>query len=292
MLTVPVLPMTRTLRSVDELRELIAPEPASVKVLLAWLYQHPIINHTMAATGDMLAVWLPVSSAQALLNTEFHVFTHEESSVLRDQGQTRDDSLNPDASLSSQGNRASHQQQQQQQTSGTQHQRRKAVSIIRSVDGHALVPEHIAALIDVIGGVSSFPRRKPAGPRAFRSSPTDQRHSQASGTESSQNGASYIAYGVGGDRMVSLQVVPICQNGQPTYRTDQLCADNPPMISSFTVHVQETFPFWGTSSSVSVPTSTPKPFQCITNSEFNNQTTCFIAIGGSGLGSNLENYHG
>ncbi|CDO74350.1 hypothetical protein BN946_scf184645.g6 [Trametes cinnabarina] len=57
----------------------VAPSPDSVVAVHSWLADNDIEAKTISPAGDWLSFAIPVSKANVLLDTEFSVFTHEET---------------------------------------------------------------------------------------------------------------------------------------------------------------------------------------------------------------------
>ncbi|KAJ2985446.1 hypothetical protein NUW54_g10149 [Trametes sanguinea] len=65
--------------SKEEVEKFVAPSADSVAAVQAWLADNDIEAKTISPAKDWLSFSIPVSKANTLLNTEFSVFTHEET---------------------------------------------------------------------------------------------------------------------------------------------------------------------------------------------------------------------
>ncbi|OSD03928.1 family S53 protease [Trametes coccinea BRFM310] len=65
--------------SKEEVEKFVAPSPDSVAAVQAWLADNGIDAKTISPAGDWLSFAIPVSKANELLDTDFAVFTHEET---------------------------------------------------------------------------------------------------------------------------------------------------------------------------------------------------------------------
>ncbi|KAJ7639343.1 subtilisin-like protein [Roridomyces roridus] len=69
--------------SKEEVEELVAPHPESVNAIDEWLASHGIegnIGHSPA--GDWLTIRIPLSKAEEMLNTKYHVWQHTDGEYL------------------------------------------------------------------------------------------------------------------------------------------------------------------------------------------------------------------
>ena len=59
----------------------VAPKPETVQAVQAWLKENDITAQTSSPAGDWLSFSIPVSKANELLDTQFTVFTHDETNT-------------------------------------------------------------------------------------------------------------------------------------------------------------------------------------------------------------------
>ena len=59
----------------------VAPKPETVQAVQAWLKENDITAQTSSPAGDWLSFSIPVSKANELLDTEFTLFTHDETNT-------------------------------------------------------------------------------------------------------------------------------------------------------------------------------------------------------------------
>ncbi|KAI0365677.1 family S53 protease [Pilatotrama ljubarskyi] len=72
----PASPKRGQFLSKEEVEAFVAPKPETAAAVAAWLKENDIEATKVTPAGDMLSFSIPVSKANALLNTEFAVFNH------------------------------------------------------------------------------------------------------------------------------------------------------------------------------------------------------------------------
>jgi len=60
----------------QQVHDLIAPTPDTVRTVLAWLASHGIIPQAMTSNSDWLTATMPISLAEQLLDAEYYALTH------------------------------------------------------------------------------------------------------------------------------------------------------------------------------------------------------------------------
>lgn len=68
--------------SADEISDLIAPSDSTIDLVYAWLREHGVDTATLTPTRDWLTVVLPVEKVEALLDTTYSVFRHNDGSTI------------------------------------------------------------------------------------------------------------------------------------------------------------------------------------------------------------------
>lgn len=68
--------------SADEVRELVKPSEETLGLVHEWLEDNGAVPSSYSAAKDWLMVSLPVSQIEALLDTEYYVYEHEEGARL------------------------------------------------------------------------------------------------------------------------------------------------------------------------------------------------------------------
>ncbi|KAI0356281.1 family S53 protease [Trametes cingulata] len=72
----PASPLRGQFLTKEEVEAFVAPKPETVAAVTAWLKENDIEATKASPAGDWLSFSIPVSKANALLNTEFAVFNH------------------------------------------------------------------------------------------------------------------------------------------------------------------------------------------------------------------------
>ncbi|CDO69077.1 hypothetical protein BN946_scf184992.g26 [Trametes cinnabarina] len=65
----------------DEVERFVAPKPAAVAVVNAWLKENGLTAKPLSPAGDWLGIDVPVSKANTMFNTNFTVFRHVDTGV-------------------------------------------------------------------------------------------------------------------------------------------------------------------------------------------------------------------
>ncbi|KAI0841886.1 tripeptidyl-peptidase [Hypoxylon sp. FL0890] len=64
--------------SVAEIQDLVRPEPSTIRLVTEWLGTHGIGDLTFSPAQDWISVSLPIETVERLLNTTYHVYSHED----------------------------------------------------------------------------------------------------------------------------------------------------------------------------------------------------------------------
>ena len=64
-----------------QVERLVAPRPESVQLVTEWLTSSGVNATTSSASGDMIAIRVPVERANALLGANFTTYIHEDTNT-------------------------------------------------------------------------------------------------------------------------------------------------------------------------------------------------------------------
>ncbi|KAI0080806.1 tripeptidyl peptidase A [Panus rudis PR-1116 ss-1] len=87
--------------SKEEIEQLVAPDSMSVESVTEWLASHGVTNLNRSPAGDWIKVHIPVSLAEEMLDTEYHIWVHAETgkTVIRTTAYSLPESLHSHVEL-------------------------------------------------------------------------------------------------------------------------------------------------------------------------------------------------